>query len=100
VESCCCGCCPEDPAITPLCCKMAPCLSTRPEGYVLFVPGYFFELGNHFFYVLGVKILKYFGMETVRILDPGWKKVGSGINTSRIRTLFFWFAFVSWNLEF
>jgi hypothetical protein len=34
---------------------------------------------------LGVKILKFFdedpgsGMETVRIWDPGWKKVGSGI---------------------
>ncbi len=33
---------------------------------------------------LGVKILKFFvadpgsGMETVRIRDPGWKKVGSG----------------------
>ncbi len=45
---------------------------------------YFLELRNHFF---GVKILKFFdadpgsGMETVvRIRDPGWKKVGSGIN--------------------
>jgi hypothetical protein len=34
---------------------------------------------------LGVKILKFFdedpgsGMETVRIRDPGWKKVGYGI---------------------
>jgi hypothetical protein len=34
---------------------------------------------------LGVKILKFFeedpgsGMETVRIRDPGWEKVGSGI---------------------
>jgi hypothetical protein len=34
---------------------------------------------------LGVKILKFFDkdpgsrMETVRIWDPGWKKVGSGI---------------------
>jgi hypothetical protein len=34
----------------------------------------------------GVKILKFFdedpgsGMETVGIQDPGWKKVGSGIN--------------------
>jgi hypothetical protein len=34
---------------------------------------------------LGVKILKFFdedpgsGMETVRIRDPGWNKVGSGI---------------------
>jgi hypothetical protein len=49
-------------------------------------PGsYFLELRNHFFVFLGVKILKLFdedpgsGMETVRIQDPGWKKVGSGI---------------------
>ena len=43
-------------------------------------PGsYFLELRNHFF--------AFFfdedpgsGMETVRIRDPGWKKVGSGIN--------------------
>jgi hypothetical protein len=49
-------------------------------------PGsYFLELKNHFFAFLGVKILKFFdkdpgsGMETVRIRDPGWKKVGSGI---------------------
>ncbi len=49
-------------------------------------PGsYFLELRNHFFCFLGVKILKFFdedpgsGMETVRIRDPGWKKVGSGI---------------------
>ena len=49
-------------------------------------PGsYFVELRNHFFGFLGVKILKFFdadpgsGMETVRIRDPGWKKVGSGI---------------------
>jgi hypothetical protein len=46
---------------------------------------YFFELRNHFFAFLGVKILKFFdedpgsGMETVRIQDLGWKKVGSGI---------------------
>jgi hypothetical protein len=45
----------------------------------------FQELRNHFFALLGVKILKFFedpgsGMETVRIRDPGWKKVGSGIN--------------------
>ncbi len=47
-------------------------------------PGsYFLELRNHFFAFLGVKILKFFdedpgsGMETVRIRDPGWKKVGS-----------------------
>jgi hypothetical protein len=37
------------------------------------------------FAFFGVKILKLFdedpgsGMETVRIRDPGWKKVGSGI---------------------
>jgi hypothetical protein len=42
-------------------------------------PGsYFLKLRNHFF---GVKILKFFdsdpgsGLETVRIRDPGWKKV-------------------------
>jgi hypothetical protein len=46
-------------------------------------PGsYFLELRNHF---LWVNILKFFdadpgsGMETVRIRDPGGKKVGSGI---------------------
>jgi hypothetical protein len=51
-------------------------------------PGsYFLELRNHFFF-LWVKILKFFdadpgsGMETVRIRDPGWKKVGSGIRES------------------
>jgi len=50
-------------------------------------PGsYFLELRNHFFAFLGVKILKFFdedpgsGMETVRIRDPGWKKVRSGKN--------------------
>jgi hypothetical protein len=49
-------------------------------------PGsYFLELISHFFAFLGVKILKFCedpgsGMETVRIRDPGWKKVGSGIN--------------------
>jgi hypothetical protein len=50
-------------------------------------PGsYFFELRNHFFLLfLGIKILKFFdedpgsGMETNRIRDQGWKKVGSGI---------------------
>jgi hypothetical protein len=49
-------------------------------------PGsYFLELKNHFFAFLWDKILKFFdedpgsGMETVRIRDPGWKKVGSGI---------------------
>jgi hypothetical protein len=37
-------------------------------------PGsYFLELRNHIFAFLGVKILKFFE-------DPGWKKVGSGIN--------------------
>jgi hypothetical protein len=49
-------------------------------------PGsYFLELRNHFLCFFGVKILKFFdedpgsGKETVRIRDPGWKKVGSGI---------------------
>jgi hypothetical protein len=49
-------------------------------------PGsYFLELKKPFFCFFGVKILKFFdedpgsGMETVRIRDPGWKKVGSGI---------------------
>jgi hypothetical protein len=32
----------------------------------------FYELGNHLFAFLGIKILKFFE-------DPGWKKVGSGI---------------------
>ncbi len=51
----------------------------------------FLELRNHFFAFFGVKILKFFdedpgsGMETVRIGDPGWKRVGSGIrNTANI----------------
>jgi hypothetical protein len=45
----------------------------------------FLELRNHFFAFFGVEILKFYdedpgsGMETVRIRDPGWKKVGSGI---------------------
>ena len=44
----------------------------------------FLDLRNHFFAFFRVKILKFFedpgsGMETVRIRDPGWKKVGSGI---------------------
>jgi hypothetical protein len=49
------------------------------------LPGsYFLELRNHFFGLFGIKILKFFedpgsGMETVRIRDPGWKKVGSGL---------------------
>jgi hypothetical protein len=49
-------------------------------------PGsYFLELKNHSFGFFGVKIFKFFdddpgsGMETVRIRDPVWKKVGSGI---------------------
>jgi hypothetical protein len=48
-------------------------------------PGSYVELRNHFLLFLGVKIIKFFdedpgsGMETVRIRDPGWKKVGSGI---------------------
>ncbi len=49
-------------------------------------PGsYFLELRNHFFCFFRVKILKFFdedpgsGMKRVRIQDPGWKKVGSGI---------------------
>jgi hypothetical protein len=46
-------------------------------------PGsYFKELRNNFFDFFGVELLKFFedpgsGMETVRIRDPGWKKVGS-----------------------
>ncbi len=46
---------------------------------------YFLELRNQFFCFFVVKIHKFFdedpgsGMETVRIRDPGWKKVGSGI---------------------
>jgi hypothetical protein len=50
-------------------------------------PGsYFLELRNHFFLFL---MLKYFdedpgtGMETVRIRDPRWKKVGSGIRDGK-----------------
>jgi hypothetical protein len=50
-------------------------------------PGsYFLEFRNHLFAFFGVKILKFFdedpgsGMETVRIRDPGWKNVRSGIN--------------------
>jgi hypothetical protein len=50
------------------------------------IPGsYFLELRNHFFGFDGVKILKFFdvdpgsGIKTVRIRDPGWEKVGSGI---------------------
>jgi hypothetical protein len=47
-------------------------------------PDNFLGLRNHFFAFWGVKIPKFFedpgsGMETVRIRDPGWKKVGSGI---------------------
>jgi len=41
-------------------------------------PGsYFLELRNFFFAFFGVWGS---GMETVRIRDPRWKKVGSGIN--------------------
>jgi hypothetical protein len=47
-------------------------------------PGsYFLELRNHA--IFGFKILKFFdadpgsGMGKIRIRDPGWKKVGSGI---------------------
>jgi hypothetical protein len=53
-------------------------------------PGsYFLELRNHFFGVKIYKILKFFdadpgsGMETVRIRDPGWEKVGSGIRDGK-----------------
>jgi hypothetical protein len=35
---------------------------------------YFLELRNNFFPFFGVKILKFFDE------DPGWRKVGSGIN--------------------
>ena len=44
------------------------------------------ELPESYYLELGIKILKFFdedpgsGMETVRIRDPGWKKVGAGIN--------------------
>jgi hypothetical protein len=46
---------------------------------------YFLELGNHYF---GLKYLNSLmrirdpgsGMGTIQIRDPGWKKVGSGIN--------------------
>jgi hypothetical protein len=61
--------------------KSASGLGIRDEQ-----PGsYFLELINHFFGFFGVKILKFFdadpgsGMKTVRIRDPGWKKVESGI---------------------
>ena len=60
--------------------------------------------------LLGVKILKFFyddpgsGMETVRIREPGWKKVGSGIRDKHqgSATLVFWmvvFVFI-WLLYF
>jgi hypothetical protein len=61
--------------------KSASGSGIRDEQY----GSYFLELRNHFFALFGVKILKFFdedprsGMETVRIRDPGWKKVGSGI---------------------
>jgi hypothetical protein len=48
---------------------------------------YFLELRNHFFVFFGLKYVNSLmrirdpgsGMETVRIRDPGWIKVGSGI---------------------
>jgi hypothetical protein len=52
-------------------------------------PGsYFLELRNHFFRFFGIKILKFFdadpgsgsGIRDGDSSDPGWKKVGSGIN--------------------
>jgi hypothetical protein len=50
-------------------------------------PDHIFKSWETIFFIFwGVKILKIFdedpgsGMETVRIQDPGWKKVGSGIN--------------------
>ncbi len=48
-------------------------------------PDHIFLSLETIFCFFGVKILKFFedpgsGMETVRIRDPGWKKVGSGIN--------------------
>jgi hypothetical protein len=50
-------------------------------------PGsYFRELGNQYF---GVKILKFFdadpGIETIRIRNPGWKKLRSGMEKIWIR---------------
>jgi hypothetical protein len=62
-------------------------------------PGsYFLELRTHFFGFFGVKILIFFDadpgsrMETIRIRDgkksdPGWKKVRSGMEKSRIRDI-------------
>ncbi len=47
---------------------------------------YFLELRNHFLAFLGVKILKFFDEDPGSRIrdgdssDPGWKKVGSGIN--------------------
>jgi hypothetical protein len=62
--------------------------SASGSGIRVEQPGsYFLELRNHFFAFLGNKILKIFdedpesGMETVRIRDPGWKKVGSATLT-------------------
>jgi hypothetical protein len=68
----------------------------NPGSGAFFTPGsgirdeqpgsYFLQLGNHFFGVKIYKILKFFdadpgsGRKTVRIRDPGWKKVGSEIN--------------------
>jgi hypothetical protein len=45
-------------------------------------PGsYFLELRNHFFVFLGLKYLN----SLMRIRDPGWRQVGSGMEKSRIR---------------
>jgi hypothetical protein len=50
-------------------------------------PGsYFLELRNHFFYIFGVKILKFFDEDPGSgIWDPGWRQFGSGMEKSRIR---------------
>ena len=52
-------------------------------------PDHFFRAWKPFFAFFGVKIPKFFedpgsGMETVRIRDPGWKKVGFGIRDGNI----------------
>jgi hypothetical protein len=50
---------------------------------------YFRELRNHFF---GIKILKFFdadprsGIRDGKNLDPGWKKLGSGIRNTAYST--------------
>ncbi len=65
---------------------MNPTRRVRRQGCRQCCPDHiFYSLETFFFGFLGVKILKVFdadpgsGMETVRIRDPGWKKVGSGI---------------------